>query len=76
MVQYSVYMPTIVLMLTIMAAPSMGPINVNHPPSKHMIRISREKVQKSKSGNTEPSRVTKRIQATPPKNEARIRPTN
>ena len=33
-----------------MAAPSMGPKKVNHPPRRHMIRISRERVQNIKSG--------------------------
>ena len=35
-----------------MAAPSMGPRKVNHPPKRHMIRISRERVQKSISGKS------------------------
>ena len=64
-VQYSVYFPTKVRKPTVMAAPRTGPAKVNHPPRRHMMKISRERTQKSRSGKTERSRTTKRTPAMP-----------
>ena len=69
-VQYSVYLPTNVLSATVMAAPNMGPAKVNHPPRRHMMRTSRDKTQKSISGNTDRSNTTKRTPAIPAKKVA------
>ncbi len=69
-VQYSVWIPTNVLRDIIIAAPNIGPANVNHPPKRHMMNISSDKTQNSRSGKTEPSTTTKRTPAIPAKKVA------
>jgi hypothetical protein len=59
-VQYSVYFPTKVRKDMMMAAPKTGPAKVYHPPKRHMMNISRDKVQNNRSAKTERSNTTKR----------------